>query len=418
MSNKYILINCYSDNNKGDSGIILSTVEMIKEFDNDAIIKGVSTYNFSDPAFHREHEYLKTFIEVLPSIFGELNIGKKKDVISKYLRLVFDIFRLIIFLVIPNLKFSKFLFSKEELKTLVELECADHVISKGGSFICNEKNIREKISLFRFMFIFLVCFKLNKKVTILCQSIGPVYGRFSTIFINFILKRCHKVVLREDVCVIDYPNLNLNYKNVLITNDIAFYLQSEDDFFGPLPLNENNVLTVGFTIKDVSNTVKCNYIKMMKESIEFVVENFNAQVFIFPHVTIDNDVEVSLDVYKELNDKVKMSVSVFSMDYNARQLKSMYSKLDLFIGTRLHSTIFAMGEFVPSICISYHGTKSQGIFKNYDMEDYAITEYNSSILINKIEKIIPELSNVKNKIRSYHGLFKKRHLEVFNEIFN
>ena len=77
-----------------------------------------------------------------------------------------------------------------------------------------------------------------------------------------------------------------------------------------------------------------------------------------------------------------------------------------------------MGEFVPSICISYHGTKSQGIFKNYDMEDYAITEYNSSILINKIEKIIPELSNIKNKIRSYHDLFKKRHLEVFNEIFN
>ena len=154
MSKKYILINCYSDNNKGDSGIILSTVEMIKEFDNNAIIKGVSTYNFSDPAFQREHEYLKTFIEVLPSIFGELNIGKKKDVLSKYLRLVFDIFRLIIFLIIPNLKFGKFLFSKEELETVVELESADHVISKGGSFICNEKNIRDKISLFRFMYFF------------------------------------------------------------------------------------------------------------------------------------------------------------------------------------------------------------------------------------------------------------------------
>ena len=75
----------------------------------------------------------------------------------------------------------------------------------------------------------------------------------------------------NDVCVIDYPNLVLNNKNVLITNDIAFYLQSESNFLGPLPLKDNNILTVGYTIKDVSNAVKYNYIKMMKESIEFVV---------------------------------------------------------------------------------------------------------------------------------------------------
>jgi colanic acid/amylovoran biosynthesis protein len=418
MTNKYILINCYSDNNKGDSGIILSTFELLREFDKNSTICGVSTYNFSDPLFHSEHEYLKNYIKVFPSIFGELNIGKQKGVIAKYFRLAFDTIRLILFMFTPSINSSRFLFSDQEFKTLMELKDADHIISKGGSFICNEKNIRDKLALIRFMFIFLVCFKLGKKVTILCQSIGPVYGRLSAFYINSILKRCHKVILREDVCVKDYSNLSLKNKNVLITNDIAFYLNSEKNYSGSLPLNNNIRLKVGYTIKDVSSADKCDYLKMMKDSIEYVVDKFNAQVYIFPHVTIDNDVDISLAVYKELSDRIKSSVIVYSKDYNARQLKSMYSILDLFIGTRLHSAIFAMGELVPSICIAYHGTKAQGIFKNYKLEEYVITEYDSSLLVKKIDKIVPELLNIKSLLNRNYILFKQKHFDVFKEIFD
>ena len=46
---KYSLINCYSDYNKGDLGIILTTVRFLQEIDKDADITGISTYNYSDP---------------------------------------------------------------------------------------------------------------------------------------------------------------------------------------------------------------------------------------------------------------------------------------------------------------------------------------------------------------------------------
>lgn len=41
---KYSLINCYSDYNKGDLGIILTTVRFLQEIDKDADITGISTY--------------------------------------------------------------------------------------------------------------------------------------------------------------------------------------------------------------------------------------------------------------------------------------------------------------------------------------------------------------------------------------
>ena len=416
---KYTLINCYSDNNKGDSGIILSTVELLKEFDSNADIVGVSTYNFSDSFFHTEHEFLKSKIKVLPSIFGELNIGKRKGVFYKNIRYVFDSLRLLVFLVLPKsfLKVRNFIFSKEERTTINRLESSDYVISKGGSFICNENDIREKIALIRFIYVFLLAFKLNCKVVILCQSIGPVYGKWSKKIINYLIGKCEIVVLREKVCIDEYPYLNLNASNVVVTNDIAFYLGAKNVSPNLLRI-DTEAVNIGFTIKGVSEKSSKAYLTMMADGIKHCIDKYGAIVHIFPHVTIDNDVEVSYQVHRMLEDKYKSKVFLYNEDYNAPELKSIYSSMNYFVGTRLHSTIFAMGEFVPSICISYHGTKSAGIFANYGLERFAVTEYSSEILIQKLDELTINKDEIVAIIKEKHTFFKNEHLNLFKKIFH
>ncbi len=80
---KYSLINCYSDYNKGDLGIILTTVRFLQEIDKDADITGISTYNYSDPFYHTQHKLLSKSIPVSPSIFGELNILENVKTLSR-----------------------------------------------------------------------------------------------------------------------------------------------------------------------------------------------------------------------------------------------------------------------------------------------------------------------------------------------
>ena len=415
---KYTLIHCYSDYNKGDLGIILTTVDMLKENDASADIEGVSTYNFSDPSYHTQHNILKKTIKVLPSIFGELNIFKYKTPLAKSIRLIFDICRLLVFLIFP-IKFRKLrrvLFSKVEQATIDRIELSDYIISKGGSFLCNEKDLRSKFLLTRYLFIFFLSFKLRKKVIILCQSLGPVYGEISRIMLNYVLSKCFKIVLRESQCINQYRYLKIMDSKLLILNDIAFYLNTKNVNLIDLNIDKSR-FNIGITIKHVDKNKAAEYRHMMIEAIKHCIDVYNTVIYIFPHVTIDDDIDNSFEIFNSINDKYKSRITIFNGNYTSAELKVLYSLMNIFIGTRLHSTIFAMGEMVPSICISYHGTKALGIFSNYGLGEYVILEYSSNLLINKIDALIANQNDIRNTLQKMHDLYKVKFESAFKDTF-
>lgn len=415
---KYTLINCYADHNKGDLGIILATIDLITTVDRSADIVAISTFNKSDPLFDKEHRLLKEKVDVLPAVFGELNINASKSPLSKVIRLCLDILRLIVYCSIPlaanNL--ARPMFSRYELLTIDRIKASDRIVSKGGSFLCNEHNFRSRIALARFLFIFLICLKHSKDIFILGQSLGPVYGRFSRALLNSVLSRCKCIVLREGNCIASYPYLSLP-TGVTIINDIAFFLDSSKVI--PLNISDNEEgLQVGVTMKYVDESLNCDYIKMMKAAIEHCISRHHATIHIFPHVTIENDIGNSCNVVIAIDDRYKKDIRLYSGDYAPRELKKLYSKMDFFIGTRLHSTIFAMGELVPSICISYHGTKSIGVFSNFGLDDYVITNYSADNLVTMIDSLIKNRTEIVAKIRKRLAEDKELYLAFLKKIIS
>ncbi len=413
---KYTLINCYADNNKGDLGIILATMSLITTADPSADIVAISTFNKSDPLYEKEHELLKQEVKVLPAIFGELNIYSSKTLISKFIRLVFDTLRLIIYYLTPLAasKVMRLMFSRYELLSIDRIIASDRIISKGGSFLCNEHDMRSKVALVRFLFIFFICIKHSKDIIIVGQSIGPVYGHLSRRLLNFVLSKCKHIVLREDECIKSYPYLLLT-ENTTIINDIAFFLDSASS----VPLNilhQDGRLHIGVTIKYVDGPVNGDYIRMMKAAIEYCIAKYNATIHIFPHVTIENDIGNSCNVIMAIDDKFKEHIRLYSDDYAPRELKKLYSKMDFFIGTRLHSTIFAMGELVPSICIAYHGTKSIGIFSNFGLKDFVITNYCTDEIFGMIDSLICSRIEVVAKIRKKLEYDRESYLQFLKKI--
>ena len=408
---KYVLINCYSDNNKGDLGIILSTIQFLRGEDSNSEITGISTYNESDPLYYSEHRILSEIIPVDPAVFGELNIGVLKNNFVKYLRFLFDTIRLFLFIILPK-KYDLIVFNSNEKKSILKLIASDCIISKGGSFLCNEKNIREQLGFIRFSYIFFILIKYKKRYIIHCQSLGPIYGVIGKKILNYILSKSDKVILREDSCIDKYKYIIIPSEKKEILNDIAFFLIPEKTDFEVNPLKFN----IGFTIKNVSEVNKSAYFEMIIDSIMHCVKNYNANIYIFPHVTIDNDIDSTLEIYKLLSDNLKTNVFVYSNDYTSSQLKYMYSKMNLFIGTRLHSTIFAMGENVPAICIAYHGTKAQGVFKNFDSQEFVIEKYNSDLLLKAIDKIITNKSEQIKLIKYTLNKDYNRFIDSFKNI--
>ena len=268
-------------------------------------------------------------------------------------------------------------------------------LSKGGSFLCNEDNLRSRIALFRFLYIFFVCIKLKKRIVILAQSIGPVSGWLDRAVLNFVLTKCETIVLRERLCLEEYSYLKI--PSPIIINDIA-YLDASDDTLTPLAIDAE--FKVGITIKYAEVHLNDAYCNMMTAFIEYIIKNLNASVYVFPHVTIEDDIGNAINIYKNVSDQYKNRIFVFSNNYTPGQLKQLYRQMNYFVGTRLHSTIFAMSQFVPCICISYHGTKSMGIFSNFGLSEYVIENYDSEILIHRFNMLIQNCDSVIEALKS------------------
>jgi colanic acid/amylovoran biosynthesis protein len=411
---KYTLINCYSDNNRGDLAIIIATIQLLMEHDPNADISGISTYNATDPLYSSEHHILKQYIPIFPSIYGVVNVGTSHATLLKIARFFYDTVRILISLILPK-KFVKILYTRNERATIDELCNSDYVISKGGSFICSEKNIRSRIALIRLLYIFLLCIKLGKPPFIICQSIGPYTGFITRLLTNFVLTKCSAVVLREDVCTEQYEYIKLPDQQYIST-DIAFFANNIE-----LPAElviPRNKISIGMTIKNVESSQNEDYIVMLADTIQYCVKKHDADIYIFPHVTIDNDIDNSIEVYKRLPDTIKKRVVIFSDNYHALQLKHIYQKMTFFIGTRLHSTIFSLSENVPSICITYHGTKALGVFKTLGLDEYVIVNYSSSELINTVDNMIENKLKIKNQLKYTLSSKKNELMLIFQKLFN
>jgi len=404
---RYCLINCYSDLNKGDLGIILSTIERIKLYDDNATINAVSTYAEHDPRFTNDHTILKTKVErVFPALNGILYLKIGKKILNHPILKVFGLvlaFRFLIYLIYPKSTILQFIcLSKNERKTIKTLLSSDKIISKGGSFLCCENNLRSKVAFLRQGYIFHVIKRLKKKYYILGQSIGPAYGNLVLKELNWILRNSSNTYFREVQCLEKYPYIKYNPSPDEIITDMAFTLSPSTTNVSEAIISSDNKMKVGLTLKFIKDEFDKDYSTQIKNSIAYLIEKHDAYIYIFPHVQVNedelgqgSDIKKAKDIYFSLSDKYKSKVTIFYDYYNPFELKELYSKMDIFIGTRLHSAIFAITENVPVINISYHGTKSKGVMGTLNLEEWVIDETNFDLLNNKIDQLIQNADKVK-----------------------
>jgi colanic acid/amylovoran biosynthesis protein len=151
-----------------------------------------------------------------------------------------------------------------------------------------------------------------------------------------------------------------------------------------------------------------NYKKCIVDSIIYLIENKNAIIHIFPQVLVgdsrlgSSDVQLSKYIVQLFSNGIYSDrVKFYDDNFTPIELRQMYSQMDIFIGTRLHSVIFALSMCVPSINISYHGTKSQGILENLGNFDKYVIDINhlvSEDFINMIDEMCHNRKDISFKL--------------------
>jgi len=101
--------------------------------------------------------------------------------------------------------------------------------------------------------------------------------------------------------------------------------------------------------------------KISAAIIEKIAKSTEMSIYLIPHVTINesNDYTFMKNVLSQVQDKNK-KINLMSPDYSAAELKWIISRMEIFVGSRTHSTIAALSSSVPTLSLAY-SIKAQGI---------------------------------------------------------
>lgn len=389
---KATLIHCYSDHNRGDTGIIYSIHDLAKSCDTDLDIRAMSVFSSLDSRLETDHRHTRKLIaEVYPSFFPEPGFqatsGKapsntvKALTFTKYLIINTAIY------ITKSKRIAKKLLSSSEYQSFENFITSDKVISKGGSFLYSFKGINGALFFARMIYPFYLAKRFNIDCYIYSQSIGPFENKSAKYLFKKIQPHIRKIFLRESKCL---QYLDKHSNNIQIISDSAFALETSKPITTKEKRTNKRVAITARPHKFKNKDQEKIYIAAFSKLINHITQK-NYEVYLVPQVTGpskgEDDREVLDILYQNADHKERIRYP--SDDLDPREIKSLYGQMDYLVGTRLHSVIFALGMGVPCINIAYHGTKAEGIMGALGLESYVlnIETLTSEELISKFEDL-------------------------------
>ena len=155
-------------------------------------------------------------------------------------------------------------------------------------------------------------------------------------------------------------------------------------------------------------------------AVRHFVENYDGRVILFAQVRGPTWAEDDLVPAKRVKERVSQlgnNVLLFDQELSALQLKAAYGQMDLFIGSRLHSNIFALSEGVPALFIQYQ-YKTRGVAKMLDLEEWVLTieAAEPEQLIKQLDRLVEQQASLRQKIQRNLEVVRQQAAQVTRQI--
>lgn len=246
------------------------------------------------------------------------------------------------------------------------------------------------------------------------QDIKTKFARYLT---KFVLVHSDIVSIRELVTVERIKSLGVK-REIHLTSDPAITLTpisppELEKIFEDEGINGSEQPLIGicahfFSTTDAyrvhhyqrfSEEVIKNYKNVMAQIADYL-SSIGKVVFIPMHAaTPDNDVEAAEEIIKLM--KYSSKVKSITKQYNPQEICSIFSRLDLIIGIRLHSLVIAAAANTPIVSISY-APKLAGFINIIEQSQYMCELESLSFedLKSKVENALSNKGTIKNILKS------------------
>lgn len=259
---------------------------------------------------------------------------------------------------------------------------ADLCVSCPGNFLYSSG----RVGLPFLMTIFTLAYARwsGKPLYMMPQTIGPLVRGWERWLTRWLLRRLRRVAVRDTVSAELLQEMGFGPGEVDVVPDVAFGYAAADPALGMALLQEYGidlshrpilgVTLINWGAQNHRFNRQSEYENAVAQAIQAFIQTTNGQVVLFSQVhgptPADDDRLPARRVFTALP-HLHNSLTFINRPVAPHQLKSAYSLTDVFLGSRLHSTIFALSERRPVVAIQYQ-YKTRGVFQLLGLEDWVI----------------------------------------------
>jgi colanic acid/amylovoran biosynthesis protein len=365
---RILITNVYSYKNKGDAAIVIALVNELRR-----VFPGSTLHIQTTDVRHDKGKY---GVETSSTLLWLLLSSRRHDPLFKRISaLCLDLVTLWAFLLISkhtNLK-PRAILSKPLQGFVQDITDTSLVVACGGGYLRTAgSGPNNNLLLLVTCLNFLAAYYLNKPVYLYSQSIGPVHSWFQRQLLAFALNRVDLVEAREKITFDFVSSLHISTK-IVKTADPAFLLAGKGTR-SRIELKDAPTL-IGITVRkwfDGGEKYN-NYLRSIAETIDYLTSKYDAHAYYIPQVVADNfgdDDRVSAqEVLKKVRDQSKFTI--LDADLHPFEMIDICGRMNVFIGTRMHSNIFSIINENPVVAIEYEH-KTRGIMEALGLTDLVI----------------------------------------------
>lgn len=262
----------------------------------------------------------------------------------------------------------------------------------GGGILQDSTSLK---SLLYYLYLINYAKLKKKKVILLAQGIGPINSFIGKTFAKHVLQKVDFITIRDDFSYLELVKIKIKkVGNIFTTADITpLYF---DQTLPSAAATKSQYLQIGIAPRKPKKHVK-KLIKTLAQTADFLIEKLKAQITFLPLQPCD------ADFIKHI--QANMQHPSRTVKNNLEGLLAKLKEIDVLVGVRLHSLIFATLSNVPSIAIAYD-PKVAAFAESTGIPYQDLKELSAQKIKNQIDEILKFKREVKSRLAARAEILK------------
>ncbi len=268
-------------------------------------------------------------------------------------------------------------------RALLQAYCAaDLVVSSAGNFLYSSGHVGLPflIAILTMAYALLV----GKPLYNMPQTVGPLRRRRERLLVRWIVRRMPLFFVRDAISQQQLEAAGAWHQGCQLMPDLAFAVPRARGGEGEALLRRHGIVPgatplLGVTLinwgaQNIQFRGQEAYEYAVAAALRAFVTREAGRCVLFAQVRGPTDAEddrVPARRVRNMLADLGPAVVLVEEDADAATLKSAYGCMDIFMGSRLHSNIFALTEFVPVLTIQYQ-PKSRGVMRMLALEEWVV----------------------------------------------